>query len=109
MIPPDNARPFVEPGVRASVLGRVIRAGAAAGTLPAAAHVASGQQTLVQLLQHGGATQRPRLAPEQRTALLGDCVDDIALLEQTLGESFEDWRSDAGRGSFAERAAGVQS
>ena len=30
MIPPDNARPFVEPGVRASVLGRVIRAGAGA-------------------------------------------------------------------------------
>jgi hypothetical protein len=27
-IPPDNARPFVEPGARAAVLGRVIRAGA---------------------------------------------------------------------------------
>jgi hypothetical protein len=30
-------------------------------------------------------------------------LDDITLLEQTLGESFEDWRSAAGRGSFAER------
>jgi hypothetical protein len=58
---------------------------------------------LVSLLQHGGPSQRPKLAPEQRTALLGDCLDDIALLEQTLGESFEDWRSAAGRGSFAER------
>jgi hypothetical protein len=103
MIPPDNARPFVEPGVRASVLGRLIRAGAAAGTYlpPQAWRRAS--RPLVQLLQHGGAAQRPRLAPEQRMALLGDCVDDIALLEQTLGESFEDWRSDAGRGSFVER------
>ena len=109
MIPPDNARPFVEPGVRASVLGRVIRAGAAAGTyLPP--HVwRRASKPLVSLLQHGGATQRPRLAPEQRRALLGDCLDDIALLEQTLGESFEDWRSEAGRGSFAERAAKAQS
>jgi hypothetical protein len=29
--------------------------------------------------------------------------------EQTLGESFEDWRSAAGRGSFAERTANGQS
>ena len=40
---------------------------------------------------------------EQRTALLDDCADDIALLEEVLGESFEDWRSPAGRGSFRER------
>jgi hypothetical protein len=31
-IPPDNARPFVEPGLRASMLGRVIRAGATAAS-----------------------------------------------------------------------------
>ena len=109
MIPPDNARPFVEPGVRTSVLGRVIRAGAgAAAYLPPHAWRRA-SKPLVSLLQHGGAAQRPKLAPEQRTALLGDCVDDIALLEQTLGESFEDWRSEVGRGSFAERAAKPQS
>jgi hypothetical protein len=61
------------------------------------------------LLQHGGHTQRPKLAAEQRMALLGDCLDDIALLEETLGESFEDWRSAAGRGSFAERTWTAQS
>jgi hypothetical protein len=31
-IPPDNARPFVEPGLRTAMLGRVIRAGAAVGS-----------------------------------------------------------------------------
>ena len=109
MIPPDNARPFVEPGVRTSVLGRLIRAGAGtAANLPP--HVwRRASKPLVSLLQHGGAAQRPKLVPEQRTALLGDCVDDIALLEQTLGESFEDWRSEVGRGSFAGRAARTQS
>ena len=109
MIPPDNARPFVEPGVRTSVLGRVIRAGAGSGAYLPPRVWRRASKPLVGLLQHGGAAQRPKLAPEQRTALLGDCLDDIALLEQTLGESFEDWRSEVGRGSFAERAAKTQS
>jgi hypothetical protein len=102
-IPPDNARPFVEPGLRTSVLGRVIRAGATAASYAPPQVWRRASKPLMSLLQHGGRSQRPKLAPEQRTELLGDCLDDIALLEQTLGESFEDWRCAAGRGSFAER------
>ena len=102
-IPPDNARPFVEPGLRTSVLGRVIRAGATAASYAPPQVWRRASKPLVSLLQHGGDSQRPKLASEQRTELLGDCLDDIALLEQRLGESFEDWRSAAGRGSFAER------
>ncbi len=104
-IPPDNARPFVEPGARAAVLGRVIRAGAAAATYLPSQVWRRASEPLVSLLQRGGPIQRPKLPAEQRLGLLGDCVDDIELLEQTLGESFEDWRSGAGRGSFAERTA----
>jgi hypothetical protein len=108
-IPPDNHRPFVEPGLRASMLGRVIRAGAAAGSyaLPQAWRWAS--KPLLSLLRRGGPMQRPKLTAEQRMTLLGDCLDDVALLEETLGESFEDWRSSAGRGSFAERTQAAQS
>jgi hypothetical protein len=108
-IPPDNARPFVEPGLRASMLGRVIRAGAKAASYAPPQVWRRASKPLVSLLQHGGHSQRPKLRPEQRTALLGDCADDISLLEQTLGESFEDWRSAAGRGSFAERTQTTQS
>jgi Sulfotransferase family len=104
-IPPDNARPFVEPGARTSVLGRVIRAGAAAGTYLPPGVWRQASEPLVRLLQRGGPIQRPKLAAEQRKALLGGCTDDISLLEQTLGESFDDWRSAEGRGSFAERTA----
>jgi hypothetical protein len=103
-IPPDNARPFVAPGLRASVLGRVIRAGATVARYAPPQVWRQANKPLVRLLQQGGPTQRPKLAPKERTALLGDCADDISLLEQTLGESFKDWRSAAGRGSFAERA-----
>jgi hypothetical protein len=108
-IPPDNARPFVEPGLRASVLGRAIRVGAAAASYAPPQVWRRASKPLVSLLRRGGPSQRPKLAPEQRTALLGDCLEDITLLEQTLGESFADWRSAAGRGSFAERIQTAQS
>jgi hypothetical protein len=108
-IPSDNARPFVEPGVRAAVLGRVIRACAAAGNYLPPQVWRQASKPLVSLLQRGGPIQRPKLPAEQRAALLGDCADDVALLEQTLGESFQDWRSAAGRGSFAERTQSPQS
>ena len=56
-------------------------------------------------LQYGGPERRPKLAPEVRAELVKDCLDDIGLLEEVLKESFDDWRSSAGRGSFKERTA----
>jgi hypothetical protein len=104
-VPPDNSRPFVEPGLRASVVGRAIRAGAAAGTYFPPQLWRRVSKPLVDALQRGGASQRPKLAVEQRTALLSEVEADIATLERVLGESFDDWRSADGRGSFAERTA----
>ncbi len=104
-VPPDNSRPFVEPGIRASLIGNAIRAGAAAGTHLPPQIWRRLSKPLVDALQRGGPSQRPKLAVEQRTALLGEYEDDIATLERVLGESFDDWRSPAGRGSFAERRA----
>ena len=107
-VPADNSRPFVAPGRRAQVLGRVIRAGAAAGSLAPPQVWRSASRPLVALLQRGGSPQRPRLDPEQRAALVADHLDDISVLETVLGESFDDWRSPTGRGSFTERAASEQ-
>ena len=56
-------------------------------------------------MQYRGLEKRPRLAPEQRVELVEDCLADIALLEDVLGESFADWRSSTGRGSFRERSS----
>ena len=69
-IPRDNARPFVQPGLRASVLGRVIRAGAATASYAPPDVWRRVSKPFVSLLQHGGPTQRPKLASVQRTALL---------------------------------------
>jgi hypothetical protein len=107
-LPPDNFRPFVEPGLRASLMGRAIRAGAAAGSHVPPQIWRRVSKPLVEALQLGGASQRPKLAIAQRTALLAECEDDIVTLERVLGESFDDWRSAGGRGSFAERTAVIQ-
>jgi len=104
-VPPDNSRVFVDSGWRTDVLGRAIRAGAAAGSLVPPQVWRRASKPLLAALQHGGQQQRPRLSSEQRQALLGPCLDDIALLESVLGESFDDWRSTVGRGSFKERVA----
>jgi hypothetical protein len=103
-VPPDNSRPFVRPGVKAAVLGRAIRAGAAAGRLFPPQVWRQASRPLVAALQQGGLKQRPRLAPDQREGLIAECLDDIARLENVLGEPFDDWRSVTGRGSFAERS-----
>jgi hypothetical protein len=104
-IPPDNSRPYVEPGFRTTVLGRVIRAGAYAGSFVPPQIWRQASKPMVAALHLGGPEQRPKLDPEQRLALLQTCNDDIAVLEEVLGESFADWRSAVGRGSFKERAA----
>ena len=104
-VPHDNSRGFVEDGWRTQALGRAIRLGAAAGSLVPPEVWRRASEPLVRALQRGGPAQRPKLAPEQRQALLGGYLDDIALLESVLGESFEDWRSNTGRGSFKERVA----
>jgi len=102
-VPPDNSRPFVSDGWRTSVLGRAIRLGASAGSVVPPELWRSASKPLVAALQRGGHEQRPKLSSDQRSALLAECLDDIALLESVLGESFDDWRSTSGRGSFAER------
>lgn len=107
-LPANNSRPFVDAGLRSAVLGRVIRAGAAAGQFAPPQAWRRASRPLLHVLQHGGAAHRPALPIEEREALLSSVADDIGLLEETLGESFEDWRSLQGRGAFAQRAERAQ-
>lgn len=103
-VPPDNSRVFVDHGWRTRVLGRAVRAGAAAGSLVPPQVWRTASRPLLSALQHGGRERRPALTPDQRSAVLDGCRDDIAVLESVLGQSFDDWRSNVGRGSFKERA-----
>ena len=104
-VPRDNTRPFRPDDPRTRLLARAVRLGAAAGghVPPRVWRVAS-----VPLLHqlHRGGVDRPVLGPAERRHVLAPLLEDLALLERLTGESFDDWRSDEGRGSFASRVTG---
>jgi hypothetical protein len=58
---------------------------------------------LVGQLHQRGNPERPRLTPEQRDALREPFLEDIALLEELTGESYEDWRTHRDGDSFHTR------
>lgn len=89
----DNSRVFVRDGVRARTMGPMIRAGAAVGQFLPPQVWRAVSKPLISRLHKGGDPSRPRLTPEQREALLAPHLEDIALLEEITGESFETWRT----------------
>lgn len=99
---PDNVHPYVAPSVKAAVLGATIRAGATAGAFAPPQLWRRIEAPLRAVLHHGGGS-RPALSIEHRREALSGFLDDIGLLEEVLGQSFDDWRGDAGRGEFSQR------
>jgi len=63
---------------------------------------------LISQLHKGGDPSRPKLTPEQRQLLLAPHLDDIALLEDLTGESFDQWRTYCEGGSFESRRSSVK-
>lgn len=103
-VPPDNVKPYVPDTARYRALARATRLGAAAGALvpPRVWRVAS---TPLLAALHAERAPRPTLPVEVRRAVLEPLLPDIALLEELTGESFDDWRSDVGRGDFRSRTS----
>jgi hypothetical protein len=108
-VPSDNSRVFVRDGVRARTVGPVIRAGAAVGQFLPPKVWRTLSKPLISQLHRGGDESRPKLTPEQRQALLEPHLDDIDLLEQVTGESFDQWKAYRDGGSFATRRSSAGS
>ncbi|KQS71212.1 sulfotransferase [Modestobacter sp. Leaf380] len=103
-VPAENVKPHVADSRRHRALSRVARTGAALGAgLPPQVWRQASRPLLAAL--HAGRTPRPPLPVDVRRAVLAPLLPDIALLEELLGESFEDWRGDTGRGDFRSRTA----
>lgn len=100
--PAENVKPYVPASPRNDRLRLLMRAGAAAGQLFPPQVWRRASVPLLRALYAGG-TQRPALTVEQRREAVALFADDIELLGRVLDRSFEDWLSDAGRGSFSER------
>lgn len=99
---PDNVHPYVAPSLKAAVLGAAIRTGAAAGAF-AAPQLWRRLEAPLRSALHSGGGPRPALSTEHRRAALTGFLDDIGLLEEVLGQSFDDWRGETGRGEFSQR------
>jgi Sulfotransferase domain len=102
-LPSDNSRVFVREGVRTKTVGPVIRAGAAVAQFLPPKVWRTLSRPLISQLHKGGDPSRPRLTPEQRELLLAPHLEDIELLENITGESFEQWRSYREGSSFQSR------
>ena len=104
-VPRDNSRPFVRDGLRTRALGPVIRTGATLGQFLPPEVWRAVSKPLIAQLHRGGDSSRPKLTPEQRTALLEAHLPDIELLEQVTGQSFDDWKRHRDGKTFDERRA----
>jgi hypothetical protein len=80
----------------------MLRAGAVLGSLTHPRVWRQAQRPLLHALHRGGV-HRPRLDVEVRRSLVARFADDVAVLESLLGESFQDWLGDSGRGTYAVR------
>jgi sulfotransferase family protein len=102
-IPRDNARSYVAPGWRPTVLGPVIRAGAHLGQFAAPEVWRRVSVPLMERLRSDDGRPRPRLSPEQRARLVPAFANDVDLLSELTGQDFSDWLSSEPKGSFDER------
>jgi hypothetical protein len=101
-LPESNLGRWAGDGVRNDVLRRVVRAGAAAGSLADPKVWRAAERPLRNLLQRGGLP-RPRITPEQRAELIPYFRDDIALLCDLLGSDYAEWLAAEGRGAYTVR------
>src|SRR5580765_6750046 len=101
-IPPSNVSHWAPDTPANSALRRAVHLGAALGAYAPPRVWRQAQRPLMAALHRGGAA-RPRLAPEVRRQLVGEFAQDVAVLEELLGESFQDWLGETGRGAYAVR------
>jgi hypothetical protein len=103
-VPPTKVSTWVEPTTLNRALQLGVRAGAAVGAhLPPAVWRTASRPLLAAL--HRGKKPRPPLDPKQRLALVERFRDDLALLSDITGESFDDWLGPVGRGAFTNRSS----
>jgi hypothetical protein len=101
-LPDSNVGRWAGDGRTNQVLRRVVRAGAAAGSLTHPRVWRRAERPLRTLLQRGGQP-RPRLDPAHRRQLVREFVDDVALLSRLLGVDYTDWLAAEGRGAYTIR------
>jgi hypothetical protein len=103
-LPPSNVSHWAGPGAVNTALRYAIRSGAALGAYLPPQFWRTAQRPLLAAL-HRGHPIRPRLEPTVRRSLVRQFAADVALLEELLDQSFQDWLGDTDRGTYAVRSS----
>jgi Sulfotransferase family len=104
-VPADNTRPYLTDNVTTRAFSAAMRAGARVGALLPPEVWRGVSQPLLDVMHRRSRDVRPGLSSEQRRRLLEHFRDDIRLLGEVTGTSYDDWLGDTGAGGFAARAA----
>jgi hypothetical protein len=105
-VPPDNTRPFLTDSPSTRVFSAAMRAGARVGAvLPPEVWRGVSSPLLTLVHRRSRRNSRPNLAGEQRRRLLEHFRDDVQLLGEVTGSSYDDWLGDTGAGEFAARSS----
>jgi hypothetical protein len=101
-LPDSNLGRWAGDSTANRLLRRVVRAGAAAGSLTHPRLWRKAERPLRTLLQRGDLP-RPRLDPDMRAQLVPEFTADVALLSRLLDADYFDWLTDEGRGAYTVR------
>jgi hypothetical protein len=101
-VPSSNVSTWVEPTPVNHVLRLAVRAGAAAGAHAPPQVWRRASRPLLDVLHRGGK-HRPPLDPEVRKVLIERFAADVALLGDVMEQSYADWLSPVGRGTYSTR------
>ena len=102
--PPQNVSTYVEPTRPRPACSRPrLRAGAAVGQVLPARGLAHDQHAAASGPASTQQRNRPELTPEDRRTLVASFADDIRLLEQQTGGSYEDWLGHRDGGTYSVR------
>ena len=103
---PENVKPLAPDDVVTRTLARNVRVGAAVGAYFPSDWWRQASRPLLWALHRRGQP-RAALSADVRAAVREPLVEDIALLGRVLGESFDDWLGETGRGAFLNRTESV--
>jgi Sulfotransferase family len=101
-LPSQNVSTYVEPTLTTRVLQGVLRGGATVGKLFPPQVWRKASAPLLRALK-GQQRNRPELSEQERSRLVGRFSDDMALLSELTGETYDDWLSYRTGGTYSVR------
>jgi hypothetical protein len=101
-LPSQNVSTYVEPTLTTRVLQGALRSGATVGKLFPPQVWRKASAPLLRALK-GQQRDRPELSEQERSRLVGRFAEDIELLSELTGETYDDWLSYRTGGTYSVR------